>query len=79
MFLTGAAYDVDDGVLAGAALQWSNSVQGTGSPLTANLSPGSHTITLTATDSDGKSISTTTTIMLGGAPPVVTLWILFSA
>ncbi|MGD0627803.1 MAG: choice-of-anchor tandem repeat GloVer-containing protein [Terracidiphilus sp.] len=75
VFLTGGAYDADDGVLSGKALEWSDSVQGSlgsGSPLMVRLEPGSHTITLTATDSDGNALNATTQITLGGAP-VVTL------
>jgi hypothetical protein len=74
--LRGAAYDADDGMLTGTALQWTDSVQGalgSGSPLTVNLNPGSHTITLTATDSDGNLITATTSITLGGGRPVVSL------
>ncbi len=76
VFLAGGADDPDDGALTGKALQWSDSVQGilgTGSPLTVSLEPGTHTITLTATDSDGNPITATTEITLGGAPPVVGL------
>ena len=78
LFLAGAAYDADDGMLTGSALQWSDSVQGNlgaGSPLTVNLKPGAHAITLTATDSDGNAITATTEITLGGDPPAVTLTI----
>jgi hypothetical protein len=76
VYLSGAAYDPDDGVLAGSALQWSDSVQGTlgtGSPLSVYLHPGSHTITLTATDSDGNLVTATTQVTLGGSAPVVNL------
>ena len=76
VYLSGAAYDADDGVLTGAALQWTDSAQGalgSGSPLTVNLNPGNHTITLTATDSDGNAITATTQITLGGGAPAVTL------
>jgi hypothetical protein len=76
VYLSGAAYDPDDGVLTGSALQWSDSVLGslgTGSPLSVNLQAGSHTITLTATDSDGNVLTATTQIILGGSAPVVNL------
>jgi uncharacterized repeat protein (TIGR03803 family) len=76
VYLSGGVYDADDGFLAGAALKWSDSVQGalgTGSPLTVNMNPGAHTITLTGTDSDGNAIIATTQITLGGGGPVLTL------
>lgn len=64
---TGSAYDTEDGNLSGASLVWTSSVNGqigTGSSFTkSNLSAGTHTIILTATDSSGtvatKSISIT--------------------
>jgi hypothetical protein len=76
IYLSGAAFDVDDGTLTGTSLRWSSDVQGdlgTGTPLSVNLQPGKHTITLTATDSDGNVLTATTHITLGGAPPFVTL------
>lgn len=76
VYLTGGAYDADDGVLTGTALEWSDSVQGSlgsGSPLVVTLKPGSHTITLTATDSDGNALTATTQITLGGGAPVISL------
>ena len=76
IYLSGAAYDADDGVLSGKSLQWSDSGQGalgSGTPLTVNLKPGNHTITLTATDSDGNALTATTQLMLGGDHPAVTL------
>ncbi len=55
--LTGSANDPEDGVLTGASLAWSSSrdgALGTGTSITtASLSAGTHTITLTATDSRG--------------------------
>ncbi len=76
VYLSGAAYDADDGVLTGTALQWTDNVQGalgSGSFLPVNLQPGTHSLTLTATDSDGNAITATTTITLGGGRPIVTL------
>jgi hypothetical protein len=74
--LIGEAYDPDDGMLHGSHLVWSSNVQGTlgsGSPLAAKLQAGAHTITLTATDSDGNSLTAATNVIMGGAGPVVTL------
>lgn len=55
--LYGAGVDLEDGAMEGAALAWKSDKDGalgTGRVLEANLSPGAHTITLTATDSDGR-------------------------
>ena len=76
VYLSGSVYDVDDGVLSGSGLQWSDNVSGnlgTGSPLTVTLKAGAHVITLTGTDSDGNTITATTNVLLGGQPPVVSL------
>jgi cysteine-rich repeat protein len=58
---TGYATDFEDGNLTGASLVWRSSIDGiigTGGEFTfATLSPGQHTITLTATDSFGLSSS----------------------
>ena len=56
--LDASGYDIEDGLLAGSALSWSSSIDGnlgTGKFLVlsaADLTLGSHTVTLTATDSD---------------------------
>ncbi len=54
---TGSATDPEDGTLAGASLVWTSSIDGpigTGTQFTrSDLAVGNHTITLTATDSDG--------------------------
>jgi hypothetical protein len=59
--VTGYATDLEDGNITGNALVWSssiNGIMGSGNEITfATLSPGSHTITLTATDSFGLSSS----------------------
>jgi hypothetical protein len=76
VYLSGTAYDPDDGALTGSALAWSSNLQGslgTGSSLSVSLQPGNHVITLTATDSDNNSISTTTNLTMAGAPPAVTV------
>jgi hypothetical protein len=74
VYLSGGAYDVDDGILTGPALQWTSNIQGplgSGSPLSVHLQPGNHVITLTATDSGRNSASATTNITVGGQPPLV--------
>ncbi|MBI2346302.1 MAG: VCBS repeat-containing protein, partial [Deltaproteobacteria bacterium] len=74
--LAGSATDTQDGALTEAALQWSSSLNGalgTGEAVTVqNLSPGAHTITLTATDTDGweTSAAVPITIILPKAPAV---------
>lgn len=76
VYLSGAGYGADDGVLTGKQLKWSDNLAGelgTGSPLSMKLEPGAHTITLTATGADGKSLETTTKVTLAGAPPALTL------
>ena len=76
VYLTGSAFDADDGFLTGKALVWTSDLQGalgTGSPLSVTLKPGTHTLTLTATDSDGNVLTATTKITLGGAAPTLSL------
>jgi hypothetical protein len=76
VYFSGGAYDPDDGQLSGAALQWTSDQQGalgSGSPLWVKLNPGAHKITLTATDSDGNSISTSIGVLIGGGRPILTL------
>ncbi len=72
----GSASDGEDGVLTGASLLWSSSINerfGTGTTVTTgNLSPGTHTITLTATDSDQRSGSHSITLTIN-APPAVSI------
>jgi subtilisin family serine protease len=72
----GSAGDPEDGPLSGASLVWTSSRDGqigTGTSFTRyNLSVGSHTITLTATDSKGAKATTTRTIAItaGNQAPV---------
>jgi hypothetical protein len=76
VYLSGNAFDPDDGQLTGSALQWTSDQQGalgSGSPLWVKLNPGTHKITLTGTDSDGNAISTSITVLIGGGRPVLTL------
>jgi hypothetical protein len=54
----GAANDPQDGDLSGASIVWTSSIDGqigTGTSFQSSLSVGSHEITATATDSDGKT------------------------
>lgn len=70
--LKGSAKDPEEGELKGADLQWSMSGHGnvgTGttidlSPAAGGWDPGTYTITLTATDSTGKTAKATSTIQI---------------
>ena len=68
----GTATDDEDGVLPDASLAWSsnrNGAMGTGSSLDyKDLSVGSHTITLTATDSDGLKGNATVAVTINEVP-----------
>lgn len=70
------ASDAEDGTLGGSALVWDSHADGrigTGSSFsTANLSAGTHTITLTATDSHGGTGSDSISLIIN-APPVVAI------
>jgi hypothetical protein len=64
--LTGAGYDAEDGELPATSLVWQSNLDGTlgtGEILEAALSPGTHLITFTATDSNGLSTSASITIL----------------
>lgn len=67
--LDGLATDVEDGPLADSSLVWTSNRQGvlgTGRHLTlTTLERGSHTLTLTATDSDNLSATSSATIYVG--------------
>jgi hypothetical protein len=75
--LQGSAYDLEDGTLGDAAFQWSSDIDGvlgTGASLsTAELSTGTHVITLQATDSNGMSsqAQVTITVTQEGTPKPV--------
>jgi hypothetical protein len=72
--LSGSATDPLDGALTGSHLSWSDSVQGdlgTGANLIAPLGPGTHTVTLTATDSQGITRQTTVTFTVAPGRPTV--------
>ena len=70
----GSAQDPDEGILTGESLVWTSSrgdTMGTGEIFTTStLSSGTHIITLTATDSNGKFSIKTITITIGNAEPV---------
>jgi YVTN family beta-propeller protein len=68
LYLQGYAYDLEDGTLKDNALRWASSIDGdlgTGQTILAMLSPGEHTITLTATDSDGNQDTATLNLYIG--------------
>jgi hypothetical protein len=68
LMLTGSAFDWEDGILSAESMIWhSNQVGklGTGKQIFVNLSQGWHTITLTVTDSDGTSASTSIDVYSG--------------
>lgn len=74
----GAGSDTEDGVLASSSLSWASNIDGalgTGSPLNiSTLSSGTHTITLTATDSNGATGTDTVSITVAvNASPTATI------
>jgi hypothetical protein len=72
----GNATDHEDGPLSGASLVWTSSRDGqigTGTSFTrSDLSLGTHTITLTAADSDGAAGSAQVTINVAAIAPIAT-------
>jgi hypothetical protein len=66
--LLGTAFDLEDGTLGDAAFAWSSSIDGalgSGASLsTAELTTGTHVITLEVTDSDGMSSQVQRTIVV---------------
>ena len=73
---TGSAIDPEDGALTGASLVWTSSIDGqigTGESFTrSDLSVGTHTITLVATDSQGAQ--GTDSVMITVRAPVARTW-----
>ena len=67
-FLQGYAYDLEDGILNDNSLRWSSDLDGdlgVGSTVIVSLSSGQHTVTLSATDRDGNSVSSVIHINVG--------------
>ncbi|HEY3411855.1 MAG TPA: PKD domain-containing protein [Armatimonadota bacterium] len=70
---TGSASDIEDGSLSGAALQWTSNLQGvlgSGTSISDSLKPGTHVITLTATDSGGASGVASINLVVSAAAPM---------
>jgi hypothetical protein len=68
LLLQGYAYDPEDGILGDSALSWTSSQDGnlgTGSNLLISLSQSKHTITLSATDSNGNTSTTSIKVNVG--------------
>ena len=66
VWLEGYAYDLEDGSLGDAVLRWSSSRDGdlgTGAQVLTTLSLGQHTLTFTATDSDGNTATATVQVL----------------
>lgn len=66
--LEASAYDFEDGTLDGTSIRWNSTINGflgTGRVLTPSyLSPGTHVITVSATDADGQVASTGITVTI---------------
>ncbi|MEZ4555339.1 MAG: CARDB domain-containing protein [Caldilineaceae bacterium] len=76
LILEGTGYDLEDGLLPEDDLVWWSSRDGdlgAGSWLTARLSTGQHTITLTVEDSDGNTATDSITVRVGDQMPQIYL------
>jgi hypothetical protein len=70
--LTAVANDLQDAAIPGGRIVWHSSLQGKlgkGSSITASLRPGTHEITVTATNSAGKSGQAKVTVNVAATPP----------
>jgi hypothetical protein len=70
--------DMEDGSLGDSALSWVSSIDGalgTGQLLEVSLSPGIHTITLTATDSGGLTSTASIQITVVETPTINQLFL----
>ena len=68
VIFSGNAYDREDGMLPGSALAWESDRDGplgNGEQVLAPLSPGWHTISLTATDSNGNPAVVSIRVFVG--------------
>jgi chitinase len=64
---TGVGRDLEDGPLTGGALVWTSSLDGqigTGESFNATLTAGTHTVTLTVTDSGGNTDTDSRTLIM---------------
>lgn len=71
--LSGAGSDAEDGYLPATSLSFSSSIDGnlgSGGTVSVQLSPGTHTITLSGTDSDGLTSQASITVTVGDAATV---------
>ncbi|NJM39822.1 MAG: BACON domain-containing protein [Anaerolineae bacterium] len=74
LLLNGSAYDPEDGVLAGASITWTSSLNGfLGNELplrldTGTLFSGTHVFTLTAADGDGQETAMSVTTNISATP-----------
>lgn len=75
LMLQGYGHDLEDGQLDGTSLAWSSDLDGplgTGDTVwDVELTPGQHTLTLRATDSQGASGSSAVTITVGSGEPIL--------
>jgi hypothetical protein len=71
--LEGLVYDIEDGVIPNPS--WTSSIDGnlgTGSTIEAELSAGTHIITLTGTDTDGNTVQIQTTVNVASYEATIT-------